>query len=111
VWRQHSRNASKTLSENNLKRELSSLDDVALFAQNYLSANAIRIWLKQMKEYYLITYIYQNSTYTPGWPTIGFILRYWRFNRLYLRYVFKNLLLMAGNLFNRAKRPGTEGNY
>jgi hypothetical protein len=101
VWRQHGNNATRTLTEINLQKELASLDDVATFAHNYISANEISTWLLRMKEYYRMTYIYQKSTSAPGWSTIGFILRHWRFNWLYPRYIIKNFLLMAGSLFKR----------
>jgi hypothetical protein len=103
AWRQHSGNASKTLNQGSLQKELDSLDDIALFANNYFSAKQINSWVLQMREYYRMTFIYQNSTYAPGWSTIHFILRHWRFGWLYPRYVIKNLLLMAGNLFKRTK--------
>jgi hypothetical protein len=101
VWRQHSSNSSKTLNEINLQKELDSLEDVAVFASGLLSAKEVNKWLLQMKEYYRMTFIYQNSTYAPGWSTIRFILKHWRFDWLYPRYIIKNLLLMGKNLFKK----------
>jgi len=99
AWRQHPGNASKTLDESKLQKELAALEDVALFAANYLPAPEISKWLSKMKEYYRVNFIYQHSTYAPGWVTIRYIMRNWRFNWLYPRYVFKNFLLMIRRLF------------
>lgn len=98
VWRKHEQNESKSLSEDNLHRETSSLDNISAFASQYLTAEENKKWLSQMKKYYKIIFIYDKSTYQPGWSTISFILRHWSFNWLYPRYLIKNLLLMARNL-------------
>ena len=103
LWRQHEGNESKSLNEEKLNNELASLKDAALFAEQYLSPAETKNWLKQMTAYYRMVFIYHNSTYHPGWKTIGFILRHWRFNGLYLRYVVKNLWLMI----HKNKKPGT----
>ena len=94
VWRQHAGNESKSLNEEKLKNELASLNDVALFAKKYLTAAETDRWLQQMTAYYRMVFIYHNSTYNPGWKTIGFIFRHWRFNGLHLRYLIKNFWLM-----------------
>lgn len=94
VWRQHSANESKSLNEQNFQRELASLEAVAVFAEKYIGKAKAEQWLKEMKEYYRIVFIYHNSTYSPGWKTIRFIVKHWRFSGMYPRYVIKNLLLM-----------------
>jgi glycosyltransferase involved in cell wall biosynthesis len=98
VWRQHSGNESKSLNEQNLQNELASLEAVAQFARLHLDSVQTDKWLKEMKDYYHLIFIYHNTKHYPGWKTLGFIFRHWRFDLLYPRYVFKNLLLMSGLL-------------
>jgi len=94
VWRQHGRNESRSLNEQNFQKELASLDAIAQFAANRLEKEQVKKWLRQMKDYYRMVFIYHNSTHAPGWKTVRFIFRHWRFSWLYPRYVIKNLLLM-----------------
>lgn len=94
VWRQHSQNESKSLNEQNLQIELASLEAVADFARIHLDKSQTDKWLREMKDYYHLIFIYHNTKHYPGWRTIRFIFRHWRFDPLYPRYVLKNLLLM-----------------
>ncbi len=96
VWRQHGFNESKSLNEQNFKKELASLEAIARFASPLLDKTNINNWLRQMKDYYRMVFIYHNSTNAPGWKTLQFIFRHWRFNWLFPQYVLKNLIRMLG---------------
>ncbi len=106
VWREHAENESKSLTNKNLNRELASLDDLAIFAKSFFTNDEVSKWLKKMKEYYKMIFIYHKSTFSPGWGTIGFIMKHWRFNWLYPRYIIKNLVLMVSAFFYRQNKNG-----
>jgi hypothetical protein len=99
VWREHAGNESKSLNEKNLERELASLESIALFAEKHLGKDIAANWLKQMKDYYRLVFIYHNTTVSPGMSTILFIVKHWRFNWLYPKYIIKNILLKMGYSF------------
>ena len=107
VWREHAENESKSLTDENLHKELASLNDIAIFAKSFFTKDEIDKWLKKMKEYYKMIFIYHKSTFSPGWRTIGFIMKHWRFNLFYPRYIVKNFLLMVTAFFHRQNRNGT----
>lgn len=100
-WREHGGNASKTLDEKKLPNELAALDEVAVFAKQYITEKEANGWLKQMKDYFKMVFIYHNSTHRPGMKTIRFILKNWQWSGLYFRYIVKNIALMARNLVLR----------
>lgn len=99
TWREHTLNQSKSLSIENLHRELASLEDVARYAEPVLGKNAACQWLEKMTDYYKMVFIYHNTSHNPGWKTITFIINNWRWNHLYPRYIVKNLLLLIAKPF------------
>jgi glycosyltransferase involved in cell wall biosynthesis len=101
VWREHGGNASKTLDEKKLPNELAAVDEVAVFAKQYIGEKEANDWLKQMKDYFKMVFIYHNSTHRPGIKTIRFILGNWQWSGLYFRYIVKNIVLMMRNLIVR----------
>lgn len=101
VWRQHPDNESKTLSEVNLHKELSSLEDIVTYAEKYIGKSEANRWLRSMEDYYKLIFIYHKSTFEPGWKTIRFIVRHWKFDLKYPKFVLKNLFLMFTGLFGK----------
>jgi glycosyltransferase involved in cell wall biosynthesis len=108
VWRQHAGNASKSLTIPLLRHEIESLREVSVFARNYMPVAQTEQWLRDMKEYYRLSFIYYNSTHFPRWAMVGFILRNWKFTMPYPRYLLKNIYLIARNAFKpKNKRPNS----
>jgi glycosyltransferase involved in cell wall biosynthesis len=101
VWRQHDNNATGTLNEQSLQNEIRSIDDIGRFAEGYLSKEEVNRWVSQMGNYYRKIFIYQKSTVAPGIKSIGFILKHWRSEVFYFKFLAKNIVLMMAKPFRR----------
>jgi glycosyltransferase involved in cell wall biosynthesis len=92
-WREHADNESGGLNEQNIVKELKSIEDLAAFAKPYFSEKELQHWEKKMKAYMLTTYIELLTKRPVTLKSFKYIIRNLSWNSIYFRQLFKFLFI------------------
>ncbi|MCW3116802.1 MAG: hypothetical protein JWM28_884, partial [Chitinophagaceae bacterium] len=94
-WLEHENNESKALNKETIRKELGSLDDIAVYAHNYFSETTITEWLKKMRQYYYQRLFYQMSKREVKIQYLFFTIRHFQLNYLYFTCVGRIVLKLC----------------
>jgi glycosyltransferase involved in cell wall biosynthesis len=92
-WRQHDDNESGGLNEQNIKKEINSIEDIAAFAVPYFTKEQIEYWEKKMKAYIIATYIELLTKRKITLKAFKYILKNSSFNFIYFKQLLKFLIV------------------
>jgi Glycosyltransferases involved in cell wall biogenesis len=89
MWRWYSANQSHSLSEQNIRKELDSITDMAKYARPYLPHDAIGRWEKMMKKYIETVYIELLINKPRRRSSLRYILRKFTWDIIYFKQLIK----------------------
>lgn len=97
-WRQHNENESGGLNEQNIKKEINSIEDIAAFAASCFTKEQIQHWEKKMKAYIITTYIELLTKRKITLKAFKFIIKNGSLHSIYFKQLLKFLIFKRNNI-------------